>query len=147
MAVGNAEALSLLGQVKSNMDSGIYRPLQEAAVRALSTGPAWIEERNAIYRERQQIILRGLQALGLEARQPPASLYVWSQIPSGWAAEAFALAVLEQTGVALAPGSFFGQRGEGYMRLSVTTPAGRIQEAMERLVRSWDRILDRKPGL
>jgi LL-diaminopimelate aminotransferase len=147
MAVGNAEALSLLGQVKSNMDSGIYGPLQEAAVRALSTGPAWIEERNAIYRERQQIILRGLQALGLEAVQACGSLYVWSRIPSGWASEAFALAVLQQTGVALAPGSFFGQRGEGYMRLSVTTPADCIQEAMERLVRSWDRILDRKPGL
>jgi LL-diaminopimelate aminotransferase len=129
------------------MDSGIYRPLQEAAVRALSTGRAWIEERNAIYWARQQLILRGLQALGLEALQACASLYVWSRVPSGWVSEAFALAVLEQTGVALAPGSFFGQRGEGYVRLSVTTPADRIQEAMERLVGSWDQILDRKPGL
>ena len=143
MAVGNAGALALLAQVKSNMDSGIFRPLQEAAVRALSVDPAWIDERNEIYRHRREIILQDLQVLGLEASRPSASLYIWARVPDNWTSEAFALAVLQQTAVAVAPGSFFGQGGEGYMRFSITAPAERLREAMARLSGAWDQLLDR----
>jgi len=141
MAVGNSDALASLAQVKSNVDSGIFRPLQEAAIRALSADPEWLAARNEIYRERLEIILEGLKAVGMEASRPHATLYIWSRIPkpaegwveSGWGSEQFALALLEQTGVAIAPGSFFGHAGEGYVRVSATTPTARIREAMERL--------------
>ena len=135
MVVGNADALAALAQVKTNVDSGLYRPLQEAAAQALSADPGWIRQRNGIYQERLEVMLQGLKAAGLEATRPRAALYVWAQVPSPWTSEGFALGLLEGAGIALAPGSFFGPGGEGYVRLSITAPAERIREAMERLGR------------
>lgn len=137
MAVGNAAALAALAQVKSNTDSGIFRPVQEAAVRAFSTVPEWTAARNQVYQERMGILLEGLEAAGMEASRPRATLYVWAQLPRRWTAserpsERFALALLEETGVAVAPGSFFGPAGEGYVRVSVTSPTERIREGMKR---------------
>jgi LL-diaminopimelate aminotransferase len=133
MAVGNSEALAALAQVKSNMDSGIFRPIQEAAVQAFSTGAGWIAARNQVYRERLDIVLNGLGTSGMTGTLPRATLYVWARVPPGWRSEPFALALLEQRGVAIAPGSFFGPAGEGYVRISVTAPTERVREAMERL--------------
>jgi len=131
MAVGNAGVLAALAQVKSNMDSGIFRPVQEAAVQALSAGSEWTVKRNRIYQERLEILLGGLSAAGLAPPRPRATLYVWVRVPPP--SEQYALALLRNTGVAVAPGSFFGPAGEGYVRLSITAPAARIQEAMERV--------------
>jgi LL-diaminopimelate aminotransferase len=113
------------------MDSGIFRPLQEAAVQALSAGSEWTVERNRIYQERLEILLGGLSEAGLAPRRPRATLYVWTRVPPP--SEEYALALLRSTGVAVAPGSFFGTAGEEYVRLSITAPAARIQEAMERV--------------
>ncbi len=134
MAVGQAEALAALAQVKSNIDSGIFQPLQEAAVRALTLNPEWLAARNAVYRERLDVLCAGLTAAGLVAPRPQAALYVWARLPAGeTCAEAFARALLQTTGVAVAPGTFFGPAGEGYVRLAATAPVARLQEAMERL--------------
>jgi LL-diaminopimelate aminotransferase len=133
MAVGNAPVLASLAQVKSNVDTGIFGPLQEAAARALYVDSAWISMRNERYQARLEAILRGLESAGMATPSPRASLYVWAPVPAGWTSEAFAHSLLMQTGVALAPGSFFGRAGEGYVRLSVTTPIVRIREAMERM--------------
>lgn len=135
MAVGNAEALAALAQVKSNVDSGVFTPIQEAAARALQMTPEWTEARNRIYQERMETICDGLQAIGMHVLRPKATLYIWAQVPVGWSSEAFALHVLNQTGVVFAPGVFFGASGEGYVRISVTAPTERVQEAMERLRR------------
>jgi LL-diaminopimelate aminotransferase len=156
MALGNAEALAALAQLKSNVDSGIFRPIQEAAAHALRLEPHWIAERNLIYRERVELVLEGLEACGLEAGRPRATLYLWARIPDSQlvlrhsgdeagaraatdphlsASEVFAGAVLNATGVALAPGSFFGPGGEGYVRVSVTAPTSQIRDAMDRLRR------------
>jgi LL-diaminopimelate aminotransferase len=135
MAVGNADALASLAQVKSNVESGLFRPLQEAAVQALSAEPGWVRARNAVYRERLGMAVKGLNAAGIEASLPRAALYVWARVPAEWDSEKFALTLLEQTGVSLAPGSFFGPAGEGYVRLSVTAPTPRVREAMDRLRR------------
>ena len=141
MAVGNADVLASLAQVKSNMDSGIFRALQDAAVCALSVERAWITARNQVYRERLEIMLQGLRAAGIKAMRPRAGLYVWARIPgpvqglaaTEWNSDQFALQLLEQMGVAVAPGSFFGPAGEGYVRLSITAPASKIRVAMERI--------------
>jgi LL-diaminopimelate aminotransferase len=142
MAVGNADALASLARVKSNVDSGLFRPLQEAAIRALSIDRDWLSARNQVYRERLEIVLAGLDAAGMAASRPRATLYAWARIPGpGWTSETFALELLKRTGVALAPGSFFGPGGEGYVRISVTARTARVQEAMERLRRftaAWD---------
>lgn len=91
------------------------------------------------------MILQGLAAAGLSASRPRATLYVWALVPRGWSSEGFALALLQRTGVALAPGSFFGPSGEGYVRLSVTAPADRIEEAMARLQRFAAGVLRPNP--
>jgi LL-diaminopimelate aminotransferase len=135
MAVGNADVLTSLAHVKANVDSGIFRPLQEAAIRSLTIDPAWVSRRNEVYRERLEAVLHGLRAIGMEAAQPRATFYVWVRVPAGWTSETFALTLLEREGVAVAPGSFFGPAGEGYVRFSVVTPIARIREAMERMRR------------
>jgi LL-diaminopimelate aminotransferase len=143
MAVGNADALASLAQLKSNVDSGLFHPLQEATIRALSIDPEWLSVRNQVYRERLDIVLAELEAAGMTAPRPRATLYVWARIPepgerkvpAGWTSETFALELLEHTGVAITPGSFFGPGGEGYVRISVTAPTARVREAMQRLRR------------
>ena len=141
MAVGNAQALKGLTQVKSNIDSGIFRPLQEAAIAALSIDPGWMVDRNQIYEERLELLAEGLRGIGLEAASPRATLYLWTRIPSsvaegnadGWTSESFARVLLEETGIAVAPGSFFGPAGEGFIRVSATAPTTQILEAKRRL--------------
>jgi LL-diaminopimelate aminotransferase len=138
MAVGNAEAVGALGQLKSNVDSGIFQPLHDAGAAALTLDPEWIAERNRIYAHRMDIVVEGLRSAGLNVRRPRATLYLWAPVPDGCASEAFALSLLDEAGVAVAPGSFFGTRGEGYIRVSVTAPDDRLREAMARLVRFAD---------
>ncbi len=133
MALGNAAVLNALAQVKSNVDSGMFHPLQEAAIRALTVDEAWIAARNAIFRERLQILVDGLASLGIAAPLPRAALYLWAPVPVGEAAEALARRWLEEAGVAVAPGSFFGPAGGAYIRISITAPTARIHEAIARL--------------
>lgn len=141
MAAGSALALKALSRVKSNVDSGIFRPLQEAAVVALSTDPSWIADRNRVYKERLELLVEGLRGIGLEATCPQATLYLWTRIPGsgkagtpgGWTSESFARTLLQETGIAVAPGSFFGPGGEGFVRVSATAPTMQIQEAKRRL--------------
>lgn len=141
MAVGKASVIQALARVKSNIDSGIFHPLQEAAIEALSPDPAWLAERNAVYRERLKILVEALKQIGMEASRPQATLYLWARIPqpraegapSRWTSEGFARMLLDRTGIAVAPGSFFGEAGEGFIRVSATAPTGQIQEAKRRL--------------
>ena len=133
MAVGNQQALEGLARVKTNIDSGIFRAIQDAAVEALTGDQSWLPERNAIYQERRDIILAGLAAVGIHARKPEASLYVWAPVPEGYTSDDFATRLLEEKGVSVAPGTVFGAHGEGYMRVSLGADTERIREAMERL--------------
>lgn len=137
MAVGNRGAIGALAQVKSNVDSGLFHPLQEAAICALATEPAWVEARNAIYRERLQILVDGLREMGIIAPMPRAALYLWVPVleTAGTGQDGLARMWLEEAGVAVAPGAFFGPSGAGYVRISATAPTERIHEAVARLQR------------
>ncbi|MDE2930400.1 MAG: LL-diaminopimelate aminotransferase [Chloroflexota bacterium] len=134
MAVGNTDIIEALGRVKTNIDSGIFRAVQEAGVVALSETPqAWIDERNAIYQERRDLILDALEGMGLNAQKPKASLYVWSPTPKGISAIDFSVRLLDEAGLVITPGVGFGEAGEGYFRISLACPTDRLKEAMERL--------------
>lgn len=139
MAVGNADALLGLAQVKTNIDSGIFKPVQEAAAVALKTDLEWISSRNEVFQERMDVMVSGLAQAGIMVERPRASLYLWAEIPKGWegpgGSENFARKMFEATGIVTAPGSFFGPGGEGYIRFSVTYPTDRIRLAMDRLGR------------
>jgi LL-diaminopimelate aminotransferase len=133
---GNAEAVAAVRRVKSNIDSGIFAGVTAAGEAALRGDQTWIAGRNAVYARRRDLILRGLQAIDMQADPPHGSLYVWAPVPKGRSSEAFAAVLLKQTGVCFSPGSFFGSEGEGYVRISLATPTDRVEEAMRRL-REW----------
>ena len=135
MAVGNAQAVDALARVKTNIDSGIFAPIQEAAAAALLADQSWLRERNAIYQARRDVVMGFLPAAGMTAARPLGTLYVWARVPEGESSAAFSRRILEATGVWLTPGTAFGAHGEGYVRIALTTPEERLREAGERLRR------------
>jgi LL-diaminopimelate aminotransferase len=135
MAVGNAQAVDALTTIKTNIDSGIFRPLQDAAVVALNGDQSWLAERNLIYQRRRDIILGWLPKLGMSAYMPKGALYVWAKAPAGQDCEKYAIDVLERTGVWMTPGTAFGDYGNGFLRLSLCVPEARLKEAGERLLK------------
>jgi len=134
MAVGNEMALAALVQIKSNIDSGIFMAIQDAAIAALTGDQRWIEQRNLEYQRRRDALYDVLEgAWGLHVARPQASLYLWPQVPAGYTSADFADKILSETGVSLTPGSAFGPHGEGYLRVSVGQTTDRITAAVERL--------------
>ncbi|MEM7029403.1 MAG: aminotransferase class I/II-fold pyridoxal phosphate-dependent enzyme [Chloroflexota bacterium] len=136
LAVGNAEVIKALSQTTSTTSMGLFGPVQLAAIEALSLDQHWIDERNAIYQRRRDMVVDGLRAAGLEPIVPKATLYVWTKLPAGYRDSfAFSKMMLEQTGVWISSGVFFGPAGEGYLRATLTLPDDTLREAMERLKR------------
>jgi LL-diaminopimelate aminotransferase len=130
---GNAEAVAAVRRVKSNIDSGIFPGITAAGEAALRGDQSWLIERNELYARRRDLILAGLESAGIHADPPKGSLYVWAPVPPGISSESFADSILESTGVSFAPGTFFGAEGEGYVRISLGTPTGKVEEAMKRV--------------
>jgi len=131
--LGNAAVIKALYTLKTNVDSSHFRPVMEAAVAAMTGDQTWLQPRNEIYRQRRDRVLQTLRRLGWRAEIPRASLYVWFTVPNEQNSAEFATAVLERTHVSLTPGSIFGPGGEGHIRLSITAPTERLEEAMLRL--------------
>jgi LL-diaminopimelate aminotransferase len=136
MAVGNAAMVDALTRVKSNLDSGIPQAIQQMAIAALTGPQDAIGEHNRIYLRRRDRIIEVLRGLGLGVEAPKASLYVWARLPEGETSIDFAGRLLDDTGVVVTPGIGYGRYGEGYIRLSVTTPDDRVDEGLRRLS-SW----------
>ena len=134
MAVGNPELLSVMGYVSFNTSMGLFGPSQIAAIEALTADQSWMLDRNEIYRKRRDILVDGLRAFGLQLQRPRATLYVWAKLPPAYSDSLeFSKWVLDQTGVWITAGIFFGPGGEGYVRASITLPSADLSEAMERL--------------
>ncbi len=133
MVVGNAAMVKALMTLKSNMDSGIPQAIQLMAIEALRGPQDCIQEHNAIYQRRRDLVVEGLNKIGLEAQVPKASLYVWAKVPPGYTSATFATDLLEQVGVVVTPGLGYGQSGEGYIRLSLTLPDAALVKGLSRL--------------
>jgi LL-diaminopimelate aminotransferase len=129
---GNAEVVQTMASLQSNMDSGSFRPILDAAIVALSGDQTWQISRNEIYRERRDLVVAGVRAAGLEAAVPNAAIYVWVRLPAGLDDNAYADDLLNQAAITITPGSFFGPSGRGYVRISLSTPTERVREAMRR---------------
>ncbi len=132
-AVGNAELVAGLGTVKTNVDSGVFQAVQEAAIAALEGDQGCVEEARKIYKSRRDLLLRALERVGLKATVPRATFYVWVEAPKGYTSAEFASRVLEQTGVVITPGTGFGPSGEGFVRFSLTVNGDRLSEAVARI--------------
>jgi len=135
-ALGNPQVLQALFRIKTNIDSGHFRPVLDAAVAAMRGDQSWIEERNQVYQARRDVVVAALSRLGLAVSVPQAAIYVWSAVPAGWTALDFATSVLEQSQVSLTPGTVFGAAGEGYVRIALTTPTPALTQAMQRIA-AW----------
>jgi LL-diaminopimelate aminotransferase len=134
-ALGNRHVLQTLLRLKTNADSGHFLPVLQAAIQAMTGDQSWLIERNEIYRQRRDIVIAGLSLVGLKPAIPQASLYVWSPVPAGYSSTSFAAELLEQAGVSVTPGVVFGAHGEGFIRIALAAPTGRVVEAMERITR------------
>jgi LL-diaminopimelate aminotransferase len=133
--VGNAEAINTYWRLKSNIDSGLFEAVQIAAMAALSPdGDGDVKEMRALYQRRRDLVVDALRDAGVEVASPHATIYVWAPIPAGYeSSAAYCEHVLEETGVVVSPGGAYGPHGEGFFRISLTTPDDRLREAVERL--------------
>ncbi|HSS93979.1 MAG TPA: LL-diaminopimelate aminotransferase [Candidatus Dormibacteraeota bacterium] len=132
---GRADLIGLIGQLKTNIDSGIFQAVQWAAIEALNGGEVETFAANEVYARRHRLVADTLNSLGWSIKPPRATFYVWAPVPSGYDSIGFAGHVLDEVGVNITPGVGFGAHGEGYFRLSVTAPDSRLEEAMARLRR------------
>jgi len=133
MCVGNSEVVKLLGQVKTNVDSGIFQAVQLAAIEAMTEPQSELDARNAVIRRRQVMVCEALASVGIDIPLPRATFYLWGRVPAGFDSIGFAARVLDDVGVNITPGVGFGPSGEGWFRVSVTAPDARVEEACERL--------------
>ncbi len=132
-AIGNADIIAALRQVKSNLDSGAFNAIQDAAIAALESDQGCIKNMQTLYQERRDTLVEGLRALGLDVACPKASFYVWCKTPKGMKSSAFAALLLQKAGIVTTPGNGFGQEGEGYIRFALTVSKERIKEALKRI--------------
>ncbi len=135
-AVGNRDMVNALMRVKSNLDSGLSQAIQEMGIEAINLPQSWIDSNNAVYRRRRGRVVAGLREIGLDAVAPKGGLYIWTRVPPGYTSAEFAKILLDQRDIAVTPGRGYGPAGEGYVRLSLTTPDERIEEGLRRL-RGW----------
>ncbi len=134
MAVGNATLIDALVRVKSNLDSGIPQAIQHMGIEALEhTAQEWHNANNEVYRRRRDRVVDVLRSIGLDVTSPKSGLYVWARCPEGWTSAGVAAALLDEHAVVVTPGRGYGEAGEGYIRLSLTTPDDRVEEGLRRL--------------
>ena len=132
-AVGNKDILSGLGQIKTNLDSGIFQALQLAAIEALRSHKELNKEIIKIYKERRDLFVNGLKKLNWDVIYPEATFYVWVAVPSGLTSRELTTILIKEAGIVATPGVGFGMSGEGYVRFSLTIGKERLQEALDRI--------------
>ncbi|MCQ2236889.1 MAG: aminotransferase class I/II-fold pyridoxal phosphate-dependent enzyme, partial [Bacteroidales bacterium] len=134
MAAANAEIINVVLRVKSNMDSGVFKPMQLAAVEALKLDKEWFTSLNAKYRERQQSAFAIMDALGCSFDKKQGGLFVWARVPDEYTnGEELSDKVLYGTGVFITPGFIFGSQGDRFIRISLCAKVEVFQEALKRI--------------
>ena len=133
--VGNADAVAAYWKLKTNIDSGMFEPVQLAAVAALDDmeTPRRMSE---IYERRRDLVVDALREVGVDVTPPKGTIYVWAPVPGGHTSASYCELVLEESGVVVSPGGSYGPNGEGFFRISLTVADERLSEAMERMRRS-----------
>ena len=132
-ALGNADVISGLGKVKTNLDSGAFQPIQYAGMTALDSSQDCVVENNGIYEERRDVLVEGLQSLGWKVEKPKATFYVWIEIPKTISSTDMTALLIKEAAIVTTPGVGFGKHGEGYIRMTITTSKDRLLEAVDRL--------------
>ncbi|MHB8512945.1 MAG: LL-diaminopimelate aminotransferase [Actinomycetota bacterium] len=131
--VGNARAIEALGRVKTNIDSGIFNAIQRAGIAALEGPQDFLQDMIKLYTTRRDTVVDTFRDAGFDLDRPRGAIYVWIPVPKGHDSASFATLLLEQAGVVVPPGRGYGEAGEGYIRISITTPDDRLEEALTRI--------------
>lgn len=131
--LGHAGAIQTYWRLKTNVDSGLFEAIQIAGAAAIAGPPEPLAEMNAIYTRRRDLVVSALGAIGVDVTPPKGTIYIWAPVPEGHTSTSFAETVLEEAAVVVSPGSMYGPSGEGFFRISLTTPDDRIEEAVERM--------------
>ncbi|HWD75207.1 MAG TPA: LL-diaminopimelate aminotransferase [Solirubrobacteraceae bacterium] len=133
--VGNAEAIAQYWRLKSNVDSGLFEAIQLAGAAALAPEvDTEVRAMNAVYSRRRDLVCTALAEAGVQVTPPKGTIYVWAPVPAGFeTAAAYCEHVLEAAAVVISPGGAYGPNGEGFFRISLTTPDDRLVEAVQRL--------------
>ena len=133
--VGNPEVVAHLKMLKSNMDYGMFLPIQKAAITAITGDQACVAETRAAYERRRDVLCDGLNEIGWRMEKPESTMFVWAKIPDGFENSLdFVQTLFEKTGVLVTPGSAFGPSGEGYVRMALVQE----EDAMRRAIRAID---------
>ena len=133
LVVGNPDVVERYRQLKTNLDSGMFEAVQRATVAALTEARDFPREMSAVYQRRRDLLAEALSAIGLDVEPPKATPYFWVAVPDGHTSASFSELVLEEAGVVVSPGPSFGPSGEGFVRLSMTVPDERLEEAARRI--------------
>ena len=130
---GNESAVAAIGKIKTNIDSGAFQAVQEAGIEALRNYEYELQDRINVYKKRSELLSQGLKSIGIEVYEPKGTFYVWFKNPNGTLSKDFANSLLEDAGIVMTPGTGFGEYGEGYVRLSLTTPDDLVDEGEKRI--------------
>ena len=139
MLASNAQFVQWVLRVKSNIDSGQFKPMQYAAVEALSAPKEWYDNMNQVYRSRRNLAGQIMRTLGCEYDEKQVGMFLWGKIPAGAkGSEAIADRVLYEANVFLTPGFIFGSQGERYIRISLCCKNETLEEALKRVKKIYD---------
>jgi LL-diaminopimelate aminotransferase len=137
MACGNPELIAAISKVKENTDSGIFNAVQFAGIQALKHESGFIEEMLALYERRRELVIKTLKNIGIDFNPPRGTFYLWVPVPIGLTSLEFTNRLFDKTAVVVASGTAYGQYGEGFVRISLTVPDNRLQEAMTRIEKEF----------
>jgi LL-diaminopimelate aminotransferase len=133
LLAGNTEIVERFRQLKSNLDSGLFEAVQRAAVVALTDERDFPRQMSQVYRRRRDLLVEALAEIGLDVDPPKATPYFWVRVPEGHTSASFATLVLDEANVVISPGPGYGPSGEGFIRISLTVPDERLEEAVRRI--------------
>jgi LL-diaminopimelate aminotransferase len=133
LIAGNAEVVERFRHLKSNLDSGLFEAIQRAVAVALTEEREFPRQMSEVYRRRRDLLVDALAQIGLDVEPPKATPYFWVRVPEGHSSASFAALVLDEANVVVSPGPSYGPSGEGFVRLSLTVPDERLEEAVRRI--------------
>lgn len=136
MVVGNPQVIQYLHTYKSQSDSSHFEAMLQAGIAALTGDQKWIEDRNAVYQYRRDLMVDGLRKSGFTVDSPRAAIYMWASLPPGFTDSMdFCARLLQETGVSVTPGVIYGKYGEGFIRISLSAPTDRLKQAISRITK------------
>jgi LL-diaminopimelate aminotransferase len=131
--VGNRQVIEALGRLKSNLDYGVFSPVQQAAIVALQQGMDFLNDNARLYEQRRNVLIESFGQQGWHVDKPPATMFCWAAVPAGWRSTDFVYALLDRAGVVVTPGNAFGENGEGYVRIALVQDAADMKKAAQRI--------------